>query len=237
MIAIPAGDFIYGGPGDPPAQGKDLSMRDRLERVIPEPAFSIDRTEVTNAAFDVLVAMEPITGIGPRPYPPPSSVGGAAAKTSPVSFLNWHEARAYCRFLGKQLPTSEQWVKAMRGGLALPDGPNPGPRRNLPWGQVRQPVPARIGPQDPGERGPAPVGTSGDVSPYGVHDLAGNVSEWTETLAEQIDAGPARGVPVTRGGNWGDVTPQTLADYMSIENQRADLKQDALLGMRCASRP
>ena len=43
----------------------------------------------------------------------------------------------------------------------------------------------------------------GDAGPYGVRGMAGNVSEWTATMAPHED-GMGGEVPVIRGGNWGN---------------------------------
>jgi hypothetical protein len=190
MVFVPRGPFIYGGVGEPPAANTPDQVS--AETTIDEPEFAIDRTEVTNAAFNVFAAMSKLTGIDPRNFPKSSTLGFAKEPKNPVPYLNWSEARAYCRFLGKELPTSQQWVKALRGGLTLPGGrPNPMPRRNLSWGEWRKPIPARID-----GVGTAEVGTHpSDVSPHGVHDLVGNVEEWTLTTREP-------GIHVVRGANW-----------------------------------
>ncbi len=224
MILVPRGRFVYGGPGEPPATG-GTSEDVPPERIVDEPAFAIDRTEVTNAAFAVFVTMSELTRIGPRYFPKAEVLGSAHEPRNPVTYLNWHEARSYCRFLGKDLPTSEQWVKALRGGLTLRDGqPNEMPRRNLSWGRPRAPVPARI--EAPGT---AEVGTyPGDLSPYGVHDLVGNVTEWTLTTRQP-------GIHIVRGASWGEGSAAELLLYMAVENPRPDSAQNYGLGVRCAA--
>ena len=143
----------------------------------------------------------------------------------PVVGIVWSDARSYCRFLGKELPSSKQWQKALRGGEMLPDGtPNPRPRRNLPWGDGLDPMPASVG-----ETAPSDIGTHpGDVSPYGVLDLAGSVTEWTDTLVQP-------GIRVVRGGNWGDMKVDDLVDYNAVENFRAQTLSYYVQGFRCAS--
>jgi formylglycine-generating enzyme required for sulfatase activity len=242
MVQIPGGPFIYGGAGEPPApviaEIADPRDEQKIEHQLDEPAFSIDRTEVTNAAFSELARLVEWTGIGPRTYPASPGLGHGKEPRHPVSGLSWPEARAYCRFLGKDLPTSRQWVKALRGGPTLPDGqPNPSPRRNLPWGEWRDRIPARIGSVGPAELGPSRLGSADvesypeDVSPYGVRGLAGNVLEWTLTARE-------RGVHVVRGGSWGETeaTREDLLNFMASENVRPDGTQHYALGVRCASR-
>jgi formylglycine-generating enzyme required for sulfatase activity len=229
MIRIPAGPFRSGGLGEPRAVlGEDLHEKDiPAEQDVDEPAFSIDRTEVTNAAFRMFSADASATVVSMPVYPNTIHLRNAGGDAYPISDITWAEARAYCRFLGKELPTDRQWQKAMRGGLMLGATPNQSPRRNLPWGAWVEPVPANI--SDTGKE-PAPVGSwPGDVSPYGVLDLAGNVQEWTSSTAE--------GFIFARGCYWNTCTSQNLATYMAIPNVRVARFRSFDLGFRCASGP
>jgi formylglycine-generating enzyme required for sulfatase activity len=93
----------------------------------------------------------------------------------PVVGVTWYEADAYCRWVGKALPEEIQWEKACRGT----DG------RKFPWGDA--PLPKADETQKQladlaSYAGPVAVGSRPETqSPYGVHDLAGNVLEWTAT--------------------------------------------------------
>jgi formylglycine-generating enzyme required for sulfatase activity len=197
------------------------------ERIVDLPAFTIDITEVTNEMFSLLTVM-PFTGI------PPSSYAGraqrlpaAAGRRRPVTFVDRHQARAFCRYLGKELPTSEQWVKAMRGGIELDGRPNPHPRRVLPGGPGVVPGAIAIA---RAAAGPADVATHPlDRSPYGVFDLAGNVMEWTST--QNADG------PVVRGAGWENATYENVTSFMAIENPRNAYTDAAELGFRCAGPP
>jgi eukaryotic-like serine/threonine-protein kinase len=231
MVLIPGGAFYRGGLGEPPSEQEAL-QHETPEITLDLPAYDIDGTEVTNAAFGVFAEMQDITGIKARVYPDNVDYQGAESPDRPVGGVNWAEARAYCRFMGKDLPTTQQWEKAARGGLTLPDGSrNQRPRRNLPWGEPVTPVPARINdPTTAGSSGTVAVGSyPGDVSPYGVLDLAGNVQEWTVSAAPR-----SPGMRVTRGGNWSDTTPKSLVDMMALDNVRLEGSYYFYLGMRCA---
>lgn len=231
-VEIPAGPFLKDGPGEPPS-----ALVAAPERVVELPAFRLDRTELSNAQVAPFAALAPITGVVFAPYP--AALGAAAGPRYPRTDLSALDAAAYCRFLGKELPLSAQWQKALRGGLLLADGSaNPWPRRNLPWGGATGA--AHIGKPT---AGPVPVGsTPGDVSPYGVLDLAGNVQEWTSTPEPTSDvaalAVPApQRIRITRGGNWSDTTPELLVDYLAIENARSPRQVNYYLGARCAVTP
>jgi len=180
-ITITAGPFTQGGTrGDEderPARSKTL------------PAFAIDRTEVTRAAYERCVAARRCKA--PR--------GAAAAVPpgdlqQPVTGVSWKEAQAYCKFAGGRLPTEAEWEKAARGadGREYPWGNEPlCDKAN--WGNFEGEGPcAGMNPGRPVAVGQYPSG----ASPYGVLDLGGNVWEW---VADRYDEDPAR--RVVRGGS------------------------------------
>jgi eukaryotic-like serine/threonine-protein kinase len=230
-VDIPAGPFMSGGPGEPPssyaAKYALRAVKTHLDR------YAIDRTEVTNAAFRIFSAMSKLTRIAQPSYPDTGYLRDAKEDRYPASGVPWLEAWAYCRYLGKDLPSSARWEKALRGGLTLASGaPNPHPTRNFPWGEPRPGTIAKL--EDVLPKGPVPVGTfPGDVSPEGVLDLAGNVSEWTLALAANKD--PAIGV--IRGGNWEQTDHAGLLDFMTIKNIRPRKAIWYSIGFRCASPP
>lgn len=240
MIEIPPGPFIFGGPGDPPSSMSisSLPTEDRIEM----PRYWIDRTEITNGTFGIFASMSGIHDIWASTYP--GVLADAGAPGYPRADIDWFDARAYCRFLGKELPTSRQWQKALRGGLALPEGTNLRPRRSLPYGDPIHPPPVTIAPptlcaDSDAPCHPVPVErNTRDRSPYGVLGLAGNLQEWMldhESGNEQFPV--SRRPRLTRGGNWADTTPDRLVDYLTVENTRSTRSpriRTFFLGARCA---
>ena len=223
------GSFIHGGPGDPPAPDLVAHPESWPERTLELPTFHIDRTEVTNAAFAHFATLRPITGISAPVYPASPLFVGASETQMPVAGIDWFVARAFCRFHGKDLPTSPQWTRALRGPLQLESGPNPMPRRNFPWGAWLESPRVRL--RQTTRQGPAPVGTSeDDRSLDGVVDLAGNVQEWTSTTPPE---GSAQ-FRVARGGNYLDAD-QNDPDFTATENVRVVTLPHYGIGMRCVS--
>jgi formylglycine-generating enzyme required for sulfatase activity len=227
-----AGAFLDGGAGEP---GPTIGVNEIApERTVTIPPFAIDRAEVTNAWFAAFAALAPATRIHPPIYPSSSELPSVNGKEMPVAGIDWYVARSFCRFLGKDLPTSQEWMRAMRGPITLATGePNPHPRRNFPWGTSPPSSGVRIEGSAP--RGPAPVGTVEiDRSIEGVYDLAGNVQEWTASASP--DSPQNMQVRATRGGNWVDTPREELVTYVAFDNIRVVSLEYFGLGMRCVSR-
>ena len=244
-IEIPAGPFVAGGPGEPPSSfaAHELPPEDPARWL---DTYSIDRTEITNAAYAVFAEHAALTGLIVVAYP--DNLPSTAAPRSPRTDLSAFDAAAYCAYLGKRLPSNDEWQKALRGGLRLPDGTtNPAPRRNLPWppldGGARTPAHLRdTAPQDEHTGalidGPRAVDANpDDRSPYGVLGLAGNVHEWTRSPVRAALDQPARPgqlpMRITRGGNWATTTSEDLVNYMVLENERSPRQVNYYLGARC----
>jgi formylglycine-generating enzyme required for sulfatase activity len=109
-----------------------------------------------------------------------------SAPTRPVVGITWYEALAYCRWLDGilragdrfpfpvghvlQLPSEAEWEKAARGAQGL----------RWPWANTWQEGAANTKEANLGQTSPVGMFPAG-VSPYGVHDLSGNVWEWTRS--------------------------------------------------------
>jgi hypothetical protein len=183
-IAVPAGAFVY-------QDGQTINL----------PGYTIDETEVTigqyaqfleaigsNQAFD-----HPAQPPGKSHRNPSWDQYYQAAKGEtifqgtrpnlnfPAVYLDWFDAYAFAKWRGRRLPTEQEWEKAARGA----DG------RRYPWGTDFLPDAANLRTEVLQEVGHFPR----DVSPFGVLDMAGNVSEWTSSEDGQ-------GGVWVRGGNF-----------------------------------
>jgi eukaryotic-like serine/threonine-protein kinase len=216
MVAIPAGEFLMGSD-DPEADDNEKPV----SKVFVGP-FSIDKFEVTNGRY--LRCIE--AGICPRP--PNRGYDDSTKANLPVTVVSYQAAVAYCRWVGKRLPTEAEWEKAARGT----DG------RRYPWGNTFEAERANVGYS---VRATTPVGSYPQgASPYGVMDLAGNVWEWTSSLYKPYPYDPgdgredltARGSRVERGGGW--YTPEWHARTTRRTASGHVYRRFSDLGFRCA---
>ncbi len=153
----------------------------------------------------------------------------------PINCVNWSQASNFCSWAGKRLPREAEWEKAARGT----------DERRFPWGHTA-PQPDQLNYNDLFES-TVEVGLYDDgVSFYGVHNMAGNVQEWTadhyasdyysiEPTAPDPQ-GPATGdFRVVRGGNW--KLKINLGDALFTTTIRGRFRPDDsenTIGFRCA---
>lgn len=203
MITIPAGPFTIG------CHEPDRSLcggHDMPARIIELDTYAIDRHEVTQAAYAECVAAG-------RCAEPPGSFDAVQYCRHPVVAVTWDDARMFCEWQGKRLPTEAEWEKAARGPSGLP----------YPWGEAA-PSCDRATFADCGGAVSEVASKPAGASPYGVLDMAGNVREWT------ADRGPHTGTRVIRGGMATDSAVRLRATARAFGNEGV---LDARLGLRC----
>jgi formylglycine-generating enzyme required for sulfatase activity len=232
MVVIPAGEFLMGSPDD------GLSFDDeRPQRNVFIDSFRMDRHEVTNARYRQFVAA---TGHPAPSHQKPELtlwVHGMPIPGSgqhPVVNVTWEDAVAYCRWQSKRLPTEAEWEKAARGadGRRYPWGnvweftkansASHWAGRTIEFKNGEEWKAFWItgdGARISHERGlngevlTLPVGSFPEgASPYGLLDMAGNVSEWVQDWYEPYfylnaplsnPQGPnGQLLKVVRGGSW-----------------------------------
>lgn len=96
----------------------------------------------------------------------------------PVVGISWYEASAYAHWVGKRLPTDAEWTKA--GAWPVEAAPGRIAQRRYPWGESFDLRRAHL--YGANRSGPVAVDEyPGGISVGGIHQLIGNVWEWTTT--------------------------------------------------------
>lgn len=163
-------------------------------------AFEIDKFEVTNAQYKEVS----------KDFQIP-----AGKENNPATDVNYFDAEAYCKAVGKRLPTANEWEKAARGA----DG------RTFPWGNKADPGKANV--LESGKGATVPVGLFKDGgSSYGVMDMAGNVWEWVNAYADA-----EKQYRVLMGGSFFDEMGNSTA-YSKLKSIPDDTHE--YYGFRCA---
>jgi iron(II)-dependent oxidoreductase len=197
MSIIPAGEVMLARGSELQDDGKFSDGdhdRNRFARVSVED-FLLDRYPVTNRQFYQFVASggyeqmslwEPSilaavldfvdsTGApGPRYWKEGRYKYGE--ENHPVVGVSWYEAAAYARWVGKRLPTDAEWVKA--SSWPVPVSAGVWQQRKFPWGNAMERNRANVWGTGPGSTVPVDQFTEGS-SVGGIHQLVGNVWEWT----------------------------------------------------------
>lgn len=199
MLKLPAGKFLMGGKGSSIHQDERPQFEAHLQ------SFSIGRYEVTFAEYDVFAKR---TG-----QKLPKDKGWGRGK-QPVINVSWHDAVAYTRWLTEQtghqyrLPSEREWEYAARAGI----------NKNYYWGYKvgANNANCSVCGSDWDGRQTAPVG-SFKANNFGLHDVIGNVLEWTVTCFHSS----YKNAP-TGGQNWegGDCSRRMVRSsaYRSFES-------------------
>jgi serine/threonine-protein kinase len=266
LVFVPAGDFLFGSSDS----DSDAHEDEKPQSTIYLDDFWIDRAEVSVAQFELFVNATgyltdaesgccegDLARVGGSVFAPgpkftlnaswrlPDGPGVLAAfPLRPVVQVSWNDAKSYCEWAGRRLPSEAEWEKAARGTAG----------RLYPWGNVfdgkftnfcDEKCPADYSNRqwnDAFSR-TANVGTyAAGVSPFGALDMSGNVWEWVNDFYDPrgyvliptanppgLESGPTH---TLRGGSWIDENDRVRAAA------RAEFTPDSrsnAVGFRCAT--
>ena len=258
MVYVPAGEFKMGKIG-----GTSIPQ----QHILYLNAFWIDQTEVTNAMFtkfiedtnyvtDIEQVGESYAYLGnsyslisganwEHPSGPNSNI--LSIMEHPVVQVSWNDARAYCEWANRRLPTEAEWEKAASWDEEKQL------KNDYPWGNAFDGTILNFCDKNclidwssndknvnDGFAETAPVGSYlAGASYYGALDMAGNVSEWVSSLYEDYpyDATDGRedmnslNVRVLRGGSWSEDSVLTRSTYRS---SFTPTDANNFIGIRCA---
>jgi iron(II)-dependent oxidoreductase len=244
-VTIPGGTYVVGTSDDPWAYDNE-----RPEHEVTVAPFRIDAEPVTNAAYRAFVedggyATEAVWSAAGWAWRQQAGLeapqfwrregGGDWSRRrygrveevppdEPVQHVCWYEADAFARWTGARLPTEIEWEVAAAGASTdLANLWRPGPRR---WG-------------------PSPTGAAaaGAASKWGVHQMFGDVWEWTASDFDgypgftsfpyreysEVFFGPE--YKVLRGGSW---ATHPSAMRSTFRNWDYPIRRQIFAGFRCA---
>ncbi|MDP9793892.1 iron(II)-dependent oxidoreductase [Catenuloplanes nepalensis] len=253
-VLIPPGPFTMGTDVEPWALDNE-----RPAHQVHVPAFFIDAAPVTNARYAEFIAAGGYDDprwwgedgwayrvkaglVAPAHWNPDGETYTRFGRTErivpdePVVHVCWYEARAFARWAGRRLPTEAEWEKAARFDPAT------GRSRRFPWGD--DPPEARHANLGQRHLRPAPAGAYPEgASPLGVHQLIGDVWEWTSSdfhgypgfrafpyrEYSEVFFGPDH--KVLRGGSFGT---DAAACRGTFRNWDYPIRRQIFSGFRCA---
>lgn len=256
MVLVPGGPFLMGVDKEVNVDTQKMTLRQRLRYAVSREAFHdegpahmvildpyyLDKYEVSNKLYGEFIKA---TG---HPAPAYWDDHKRNKPNQPVSGVNWHDAKAFCGWSNKRLPTEAEWEKAARGPEEY----------KYPWGNELDSSKANFGRKNEftADVDAYPNGKS----PYGAYNMAGNVFEWvqdwydpnyyknkketvnptgpkegvflsaTGTYVDRIATGKKR---VIRGGSW-YAPGESVTNTHRFWNDPMNNSYGVGLGFRCA---
>lgn len=229
MVKIPGGWFFMGCvPGDNRCHDAEKPRK----RVYID-TFYMDVHEVTVAEYQLCVESGTCNEAKETDHPQWGNYynwNKVDRANHPINGVDWNDANAYCRFMGKQLPTEAQFEYVLRGGsdsLIYPWGNSNSPPLN--YGNYADEsakerfevtdMPIIRGYKD-GYAGSSPI-CSMQQNKYGLCDISGNLGEWCQDwyskdwYSEMPERNPVNyqksTAHIVRGGSWDDTSDSVRA--------------------------
>ena len=214
MVRVPSGSYWVPSEN---VSSFQVGQNRRLDhKTLPE--FLIDRAEITVVQYK---RFKP--DYDETPY-----TGGEECPQCPAMAINWFNAKRYCQWAEKRLPTENEWEAAARGTS----------EHAFPWGdQALEGFGNIQGGQD-GFVSVAPPGSfPKGASPFGALDMIGNVWEWVSTpvvlpsLAESQPELQSNSMPPVKGGGWRSPPEMATISYRNLADPNI---KNPTFGFRCA---
>jgi formylglycine-generating enzyme len=208
MVHVPGGTFEMG------PRTRIAIVNDPMRHKVTVAPFDIDTNLVT--VDDYSHCVDEALCPAPTADQPTCNYGHPDRLKHPMNCVDYNQAAAFCKAVNKRLPAEEEWEFAARGGAEERTYPwgNAEPAQQLCWSGIEK------------RTGTCPVGTF-VAGAFGLHDMAGNVWEWTQSTfsPERKDA------RVCRGGGWPDA--RALDFRGAYRDAHAPSNRDSDLGFRC----
>jgi formylglycine-generating enzyme required for sulfatase activity len=249
MVRLPDGSFIMGLTDEDP-----LDIQNAGRKKVTVSSFYIDRFEITNEEYRDF--LNDLSGDAREERLPDSTAWDEAASRAnwktyfygsersdyPVVAVTWEDAKEFCEWDGKRLPTEAEWEYAARAGRVGGVYPWAGFSPRDPQGRYLANFnPGRQGQAADGYAFTAPVG-SYPPNRWGLHDVAGNVAEWVEDAytpsysalsgLDPVYEDPDENRRVVRGGSWASNAFQI---GVGVRDYQPKDQASARIGFRCAA--
>jgi formylglycine-generating enzyme required for sulfatase activity len=249
MVRLPDGSFIMGLTDEDP-----LDIQNAGRKKVTVSSFYIDRFEITNKEYRDFIS--DLSEAKREERLPDSTAWDEAASRAnwktyfygsersdyPVVAVTWKDAKQYCQWEGKRLPTEAEWEYAARAGRVGGVYPWAGFSPRDPQGRYLANFnPGRQGQAADGYAFTAPVG-SYPPNRWGLHDVAGNVAEWVQDAytpsysalsgLDPVYKDEEENRHVVRGGSWASNAFQI---GVGVRNYQEASNASARIGFRCAA--
>ena len=258
MVRIPGGKFFMG------SDDKDGIEFERPAHQVSLGAYCMDIFEVTTGEYKACSNTgdckhagrendwDGITAQERKAFDPLCNVREPDKMAKhPINCVDWTMATSYCVAHKKRLPTEAEWEFAARGsdGRLYPWGDekpsaahlNACGKECVAWGKKNGVEETAMYSADDGWANTAPVGSFPEGrSPFGLHDVVGNVWEWTADwfgdyapdTADNPTGPPTGEARVIRGGGWNGAQPSWVRPTFRYRD--APTKRTYGIGFRCA---